>query len=405
MKIITDHPTHIIDESLGVSQANWDSPAHLGLGQISMDRLFRTVALEPSGAPLPLPYAESALNIKEMLFADPLMQGRQIDGEQLLNRRVFNDGLIVMHRGEVVHESYRNGMTAEDRHVIHSCSKSLCSMLVATAVDDSLLCPEHDIDTYIPEFRGIAAWAGVTVQHVLDMQAGIEYSEDYSDPDAHYWRYARAAGYYPPHPGEEAIGAKAWVLANLNNRVSEPGTTFPYNSCLSIVLGMALENVYKRPLAELFEEFLYRKIGAEDDAYFNTDPQGFPIVEGQMNLRLRDFARWAGLLVNGGRNLAGDRVLTEGFVDQFIAPDGNAKAAYQRKNKDTLFRRGQYKNQFWVFDTELEQFSMLGIHGQFAWYDLKRQLMLVGVGSFPQQDGDLLMRSLNTLWQGVAKHL
>jgi hypothetical protein len=42
------------------------------------------------------------------------------------------------------------------------------------------------------------------------------------------------------------------------------------------------------------------------------------------------------------------------------------------------------------------------IHGQFAWYDLQRELMMVGVGSFPQQDGELMMRSLDTLWQGVA---
>jgi len=28
--------------------------------------------------------------------------------------------------------------------------------------------------------------------------------------------------------------------------------------------------------------------------------------------------------------------------------------------------------------------------------------MIVGMGSFPNQDGRLLMRSLNTLWQQVA---
>ena len=163
MKIITTDPQGTIDDALGINQSNWDSPIHLGLGQISMDRLFRTVALEPSGAPLPLQFSESELNIEAIRFADPLMQGRQIDGEQLLNRRIFNDGLIIMHCGEVVHESYRNGMTAEDRHVIHSCTKSLCSMLVAIAVKEGLLCAGANIDAYIPEFGGIEAWAGVTL--------------------------------------------------------------------------------------------------------------------------------------------------------------------------------------------------------------------------------------------------
>ncbi len=403
MKDITIDPSYVVNETMGITQANWDAPAHLATGQLSMHKLFKTVALEPGTHTIELSVSKTALDLEGMQFADPLMNGRQINGEQLLNRRIFNDGLLVMHRGEIVHESYRNGMTDDDRHVIHSCTKSLCSMLVAIAIEASLLHPEVEISRYVPEFQGRAEWSGVTLQQVLDMQTGIEYSEDYRDPTAHYWRYARAAGYYPPLSGEAAIGAKAWVLANLNKRICEPGTVFSYNSCLSIVLGMALENVYQCPLAQLFETQLYHPIGADSDAYLNTDPQGFPIVEGQMNLRLRDFARWAALVANDGKNLRGEQILPAGFVEQLVSPDPAAQIAYHREGTDTLHPQGQYKNQFWVFDPRARQLSMLGIHGQFAWYDLTRQLMLVGVGSFPQQDGALMMHSLNTLWQGVAQ--
>jgi hypothetical protein len=275
-------------------------------------------------------------------------------------------------------------------------------MLVAIAVDEGKLDPAQDISYYLEELRQREEWQGVNLQHVLDMRAGIDYSENYTDPDAHYWRYARAAGYYPPLEGETAIGAKAWVIANLNKRSHTPGSTFAYNSCLTILIGMVLEHVYQSPLAELFETLLYRRIGAEKEAWFNTDPQGFPIVEGQLNLCLRDFARWAVLMANSGKNLRGEQVIPRDFVEEIITPDPAALRAYHLAERDRLHPHGQYKCQYWVLHPQQQQFTMLGIHGQFAWYDLRRELMMVGVGSFSQPDGDLMMRSLDTLWQGVA---
>jgi len=404
MRIVCDKPSYVVNKELGIGQSNWDAPAHLGLGQLSMHQLFKTVALQPCTSPGKLCYATQALAIEEMTFDDPLMPGRTISGEQLLNRRIYNDALLVMHRGEVIHESYRNGMTGEDRHVIHSCTKSLCAMLVALALAEGKLDASQSISDYVVELQQRDEWRGVTLQHVMDMVAGIEYSENYTDPGAHYWQYARAAGYYPPLPGETAIGAKAWVIANLHTREHQPGSTFVYNSCLTIIIGMALESVYQCSLAELFETRLYQRIGAEQEAWFNTDPQGFPIVEGQLNMCLRDFARWASLLVHDGKNLQGEQVLPAWFIKQTVSVNDDAQKAFHAGNRDHLFPQGQYKNQYWVLNPGQQQFSMIGIHGQFAWFDLRRELMLVGVGSFPQQDGELMMRSLNTLWQGVAQH-
>ena len=402
MKIVTEQPSYLINEQLGIGQSNWDYPEHLAIGQLSMSQLFKTVALQPAET-APLIRSQQQLDINNLSVDDPLMPGRKISGEQLLNRRIFNDGLLIMHNNEVVHESYRNGMTADDRHVIHSCTKSLCAMLIGISIEQGLLNPTHPISDYIPEFQNRPEWQDVTLQHVLDMQAGIEYSEDYTDPNAHYWSYARAAGYYPPLDGETAIGAKAWAIANMNTRAQHPGTAFVYNSCLANVLGFALENVHNKNLAQIFEELLYQPAGCEQDGYFNTDPKGFPITEGQLNLRLQDFARCAAIILNQGKSLKGEQLLPPGFIESTIQPNKQDKLKYQAVDKDPVFPSGQYKNQFWVLNPEQKQFTMLGIHGQFAWYDLNRKLMIVGNGSFPKQDGSLMMQSLNTLWQAIAQ--
>ena len=403
VRIITERPSRVVLPEFEIGQRNWDAPHHLAVGQLGMASLFRTVALEPGGDSLVLPRAAIPLDVASLRFADPLRPGRELDADQFLNRRVYNDALLVVRRGEILHESYRNGMDANDRHLLHSCTKSLCAMLVAIAEAEGRIHRAEAIAEYIPELKAVPAWQGVTVQQVLDMQAGIAYSEDYTDPDADYWRYARAAGYYPPLAGEEVIGVRAWMFRNLVQRCASPGTVFAYNSCLTNMLAVALEAIYGCGFAELMEGKLYRGVGAETEGYLNTDAQGFPIVEGQLSLRLRDFGRIAMLVLNDGRNLAGERVLPAGFCERITQPDSDAQQAYRAGSADDTFPEGQYRDQFWVLDPGRSQFAMLGIHGQFAWIDLERELLMVGFGSYPQQDGRLMMAVLNTLWQTIAR--
>ena len=403
VKTITKTPSYDINSEFSIGQQNWDNPEHLAIGQISMEKVFPTLAIE-SGKTIDLAYANHQLDIQDLIFKDVLNPKRNIDGDTLLNRRLFNDALLVMHKGKVIHESYRNGMQKDDRHVIHSCTKSLCSMIAAMAIDEGLLNPQAPVQEYIPEFESMPAWDGVSIQHILDMQAGIKYSEDYTNKDADYWSYARAAGYYPPLAGEIAIGVRAWVTQNLNQRDCEPGTCFVYNSTLSNVLGMVLENIYKQSLAKLFEDKLYKKVGAQDDAYFNTDPQGFPITEGQFNATLQDFSKISSLMIRQGKNLSGDQVLPASFINKTVKPDPKAQSAYHQDNKDRVFKNGQYKNKFWVLEPEQNRFTMLGIHGQTAWFDLDRDLMIVTLGSYPKQDGDLMMSTFKQLWSVIGDY-
>lgn len=403
VKQVTDKPSYIIDQALNIDQSNWDHPDHLAIGQRKMENLFPTVAIQIDEIS-PLPFGEQ-LNTDNLNFQDPLDRSNTLGFDDFLNRRLYNDALLVMHKGRVVHESYRNGMQQDDRHVIHSCTKSLCSMIAAMAVEEGKLNSNNLVSQYIPEFKSVSAWDEVTVQHVWDMQAGIEYSEDYTQPDADYWSYARAAGYYPPLKGEKAIGARAWAIDNLNRQNYPPGTAFVYNSTLTNVLGMVLENIYGENLAQLFESKLYQPCGAEKDGYFNTDSQGFPITEGQFNITLRDFARLAYPIINNGKTLDNKDLLPSWFIEQTIAESNQDKLIYQAHVKDPVFTSGQYKNKFWVLEPEERRFTMLGIHGQFAWFDLEKDLMVVGMGSYPKQDGPLMMTTLKTLWHTIAEHV
>ncbi|MBU3068390.1 beta-lactamase family protein [Aestuariicella sp. G3-2] len=381
-----------IDSNWGINSSNWDHPSHLALSQRHMDKMMPVRYLQP-GQTIDLPRAELPLDLEALPLHDPLT-GKPMAANDFLNRRLFNDACMVVHRGQVLHESYRNGMRPEDHHVQHSTTKSLIAMLVGIAIAENKVSPDIEVAEYIPELRILPAWQGVTLQHVLDMATGIEYSEDYADPNCPYFSYAQAVG-YAGELSEARIGHKAWMLQHMTSRSSEPGAQFCYTSPLTNVLGMVISVAYDRDFLDVLEEKIYCRIGAEAQAWFNTDDFGVAIAEGQLSLRLRDFARWALLMINGGKNLLGEQVLPPEFIADTLTVRESSKEAFAKSADAAYFPGAQYRNQFWVLSPEQQQYAMLGIHGQTVWYDQRQELMILGYGSYPVQDDALLFAA----WQ------
>jgi CubicO group peptidase (beta-lactamase class C family) len=278
-------------------------------------------------------------------------------------------------------------------------------MMVGIAIDEGRMAPGAPIREYVPSLATLPAWAPVTLQHVLDMATGIATEEHYDDPDSMYWRYAHAVGYYGRGQQRSggAEGALGFVLANLTERSEPPGQRFNYASYLTNLLPYALEHVYGRPALELYEERLYACIGAQADCLVNVDSQGAPIVEGQVNLTLRDLVRWALLYLHRGRNLAGEQVVPPGWIDATISPDTRRRAAFERSEAAARFAQGEYHNQTWIVDPARQRFAMLGIHGQFAYFDLPEQLLIAGFGSFPEQTAPLLGACRDQLWSVITE--
>ena len=173
-------------ESLGYGNLTWDRPAFLARGQISTEQRMPTARLRPAGPPQPLP-AGAPLDLDSRVVHDPLLD-RQIAVATLLERRLFNDALLVWHRGAVRHESYRNGIGPHDAHIVHSVTKTLSSMMIGIAQAEGRLSVADPVVAYVPELAGMPAWQGVTLQHVLDMAVGIATEEHYEDPASMYWR-------------------------------------------------------------------------------------------------------------------------------------------------------------------------------------------------------------------------
>ena len=383
---------------VGYDGRTWDTPAVLVRGQISTAERMRSAELDTGGPASRIAVGER-LDLDSVGFVDPLT-GRPMTGAQFLDRRLRTDALAIVKDGRLVYETYRDGMVETDRHVVHSCTKTLTSMLVGIAVDEGRIDVAAPISEYIEELRAIDAWDGVSVQHVLDMAAGLDVEEHYELPDSMYWRYAAAVDWYEQdQPGE---GALAFVVRELTRRADEPGSRFNYASYLTNLLPIAVQRAYGIDVLDLFEDRVYRHLGAEQPALFNLDSTGLPIVEGQANLTLRDFVRWGHLLLDQGRTLDGAQVVPEAWIAEAFTPDPQRAQAFARGELGEMFPGAEYHNQTWMLEPGRTA-TMLGIHGQFCWVDPAERLMVVGMSSFPDQVHPLMTACLDQLWHTVRR--
>ena len=379
---------------VGYDGTTWDRPWNLARGQTTTAERMPSAELSPGGPSSAIPRG-TGLDVDALTFTDPLT-GRAMKGDQFLDRRLYTDALAVVQDGRLVYETYRNGMTETDRHVAHSCSKTLTTMMVGIALEEGRLERSRPICDYVPELAALPAWQPVTLEHVLDMATGIDLEEHYEEPDSMYWRYAEAVGYYTA-PGAAQGSTLAFATTELTRAAGPPGVRFDYGSYLTNLLPIAVTNVYGVPAVDLYENRIYRHLGAEAPALVNLDSAGNPIVEGQVNLTLRDFVRWGYLLVDRGRALTGTQVLPPQWVEDTYAPSAARAAAFARGAEGDSMPGAEYHNQTWVLEPG-RVVSMLGIHGQFCWVDRETHTMIVGFSSYPVQTHELLSATTRELW-------
>jgi CubicO group peptidase (beta-lactamase class C family) len=131
---------------------------------------------------------ESIWPTKEWQTSSPEEQG--IDSKELAKLVDFGmvhrfDSLLMARHGKVVAEAYYAPYSAGIPHAINSCTKAVISTLIAIAFKDGLLDnPSHRALDFFDR-QSIAnvddRKGAITVQSLLDMTSGIEWTELLSD--------------------------------------------------------------------------------------------------------------------------------------------------------------------------------------------------------------------------------
>ena len=118
----------------------------------------------------------------------------------------YTDGVIVLHQGRIVYERYAGCLDETALHGAMSVTKSLTGLLAETLVAEGTLDATARVGALVPELDD-SAFGDATVRQVMDMTTGLDYSEDYADPDADVWAYGEAASPLPKPEGYDGRGA------------------------------------------------------------------------------------------------------------------------------------------------------------------------------------------------------
>jgi CubicO group peptidase (beta-lactamase class C family) len=271
---------------------------------------------------------------------------------------VYTDGIVILHRGRRVYERYFGALEPHGPHACFSITKSCVATIAATLLHEGELDEARLVSHYLPEMAG-GAYADASVRALLDMQIGVEYSEDYADPAAGVWAYARAGG-LRARPRDYS-GPRTFYESLLTLRKEgEHGRVFAYKTVNTEVLSWILRRVTRMPLEALISERLWSQLGCEQDAYVTVDSIGVAMGGGGMSASLRDLARFGELMRREGA--VGRRQVIPAAVIADIRRGGDpakfAPAGY------TQLAGYSYRNMWWVAHDPLGVFEARGIHGQ-----------------------------------------
>ena len=311
----------------------------------------------------------------------------------------FTDGILVLHRGRVVYERYFGVLDEATQHLAFSVTKSFVATMAGIVAVEGALDERATVASYLPELKH-SGFADATIAHLLDMTTGVKHTEDYVDDKAGIWELARA-GNFRPRPRDYDGPRSFYEYLQTIEKDYGHGQRFAYKTVNTDVLAWVLRRVTGMTASDLMFDYLWSKLGVEQDAYFTIDTVGVEFAGAGLNLALRDLARFGEMMrlrghYNGRQIVPAevvDNILAGGHREQFAA------AGY------TQLPGWSYRRMWWVSHNEHGAFAARGIHGQTVYIDPAAEMVVARFASHPQGANLHLDPTSLPAYHALAKHL
>ncbi|MCS5638666.1 MAG: beta-lactamase family protein [Myxococcota bacterium] len=332
--------------------------------------------LTAASAPYEFPRAIEALDVRYEL------DGKSHPLSEYLDRARVQ-GILALHRGNVVFERYLGQTTAESRYHLWSASKSFTGTIIGMALEEGTIESLDDpVEKYAPQFER-TAYGEASIRHVMMMSSGVDFFHFKGFPERN-WMYLRVFRL------QEDLDAFA---AELGRRVPA-GTDFNYLATDTHVLSAVLRGAYGKPYHEIVQEKLWDALGIGGDALWSQNvpgPEGVAFGHCCLAARLLDFAHLGEFHLRGGV-WGGRRLVPEGWVEMVGAPN----AAFQEPSDDS----SGYGMQFWVPLGYEGEFYGAGAFGQYLWIDTRREVVVAQFAA--QMPGDISDRERNAALRAIV---
>ena len=265
--------------------------------------------------------------------------------------------MLVLKNGQIVHEAYYHGTSANDLRISWSIAKSYLSALFGILVHEGAIHSlKEPVTKYVPSLAG-GAYDTATILDVLQMSSGITFDEDYLAYHSDINKMGRIL----------ALGGTMDGFAEgLRDTFTAPGETWQYTSIDTHVLGMVLRSATGRSIVDLMSEKVIVPLGLERTPIYLTDGVGIEFVLGGLNFTTRDYARFGQMILQNG-NWQGQQVVPADWV-----------AASTGLRVRTPSEEMDYGYQWWIPKGAMPgQFTGRGIYGQYLYIDQPAGVVIV----------------------------
>ena len=313
--------------------------------------------------------------------------------DDYLERRRIT-GLLILKNGEIVAERYRYGRTEDARFLSFSMAKSVTSMLIGAALERGVIRSLDDLaGQYAKDLEG-SAYGQTPIRHLLRMSSGITFTERYDGQDD-ISKLSRSV----------ATGSPSVVslLRSFSDRHSPSGQKFVYASAETEVLGRVLTGATGRSMADLTSEWLWKPLGAEQDAFWCQGRDRQAGAYFCFNASLRDWGRLGLLMANDGK-VGGRQIVSAEYLRD--ATDVSRQPAAFAPYKATPYFG--YGYQFWLHPLKERSFAFQGVHGQSVFVQPATGIVMVQTAVYAQASGyqdPEPYAERTAFWMGVLKSL
>jgi CubicO group peptidase (beta-lactamase class C family) len=384
LRFDVDHKSHRVTCRLGQAKAIAQRMPALGCVLIVSDSAPSKArrALEVTQAPARAlangaawPNNET-VTIKPATGIDYASLGTAIDRafvERNPKKPINTRAIVVVHKGQLVAERYADGFDKTMPLPGWSMSKTLTNALLGMRVRDG----KFDLDApardqakpdraQTGESQTDESLRQPTVRNLMSMTAGIEWNEDYDNPNSHALRMLFGSADH------------AAVYAELPQS-SNAGEHFQYASGSSNLLCKLLRQSFDSDTDYWhYPTSLFDALGMST-AILETDPSGTFVGSSYCYASARDWAR-LGLLFQQDGVFFGQRLLPEGWVQQSTKPVAASNGRYGHQIWLNADPDGEGDEERKWADLPADLFSMDGHEGQYCVISPSAKLVIVRLG-------------------------
>ena len=321
-------------------------------------------------------------------------------GIKNLHSAGYTDSMVICHNGDIVHRWNAPNSNCENPHIVFSVSKSITACVAGILGHKGLLDVNAPVAEYLPEVKN-SAYESCSVQHVLDMTVALDFDENYDEPVGDYLTYRLASGWNAVDQNNPGMNLGEY-LVNIPGLREPHGDVFRYRSPNSDLLGMILQAASGQSFPDLLAALLWKPMGQNGESYITVDRAGLGRSAGGICVTIDDLARLGNMIANNGKSNE-QQIISHEWIEDTLH-NGNSKA-WARGDMSTVLPGGRYRNKWYQTANTDNSIWAMGIHGQYLYINMARNVVIARTASQPQPVNDPVESAIIKSFELIAREI